>query len=226
MLYSSINSFVVRNCRFFHTFEKNILVTVKNWWSLAYGHMYIYSDMNQRLKEKRILSKYDKNNCHLSCILNLVIMLARDIQTNPGPQHRNRTVNPCGLCERPVTWSCEVVCCDECNIWYHRSCIELCAYDYELLQRSSEHWMCCKCESMNVDSFAYHSFELYASNMFSPLSRSNITIASDINTSVFCPVHTSSLDIPKRNRGDKTNPNTSTIHSTESTSFNVLNIPP
>jgi hypothetical protein len=35
MLYSSINSFVVRNCRFFHTFENNILATVKNWWSLT-----------------------------------------------------------------------------------------------------------------------------------------------------------------------------------------------
>jgi hypothetical protein len=79
---------------------------------------------------------------------------------------------------------------------------------------------------MNVDSFAYHSFELYASNMFSPLSRSNITIASDINTSVFCPVHTSSLDIPKRNRGDETNSNTSSMHSTQSTSSNVLKIPP
>jgi hypothetical protein len=79
---------------------------------------------------------------------------------------------------------------------------------------------------MNVDSFAYHSFELYASNMFSPLSRSNITIASDINTSVFCPVHTSSLDISKRNRGDKTNSNTSSMHSTQSTSSNVLKIPP
>jgi hypothetical protein len=33
--------FVVRNCRFFHTFEKNILVTVKNWWSLTYGQVYV-----------------------------------------------------------------------------------------------------------------------------------------------------------------------------------------
>ena len=79
---------------------------------------------------------------------------------------------------------------------------------------------------MNVDSFTYHSFELYTSNMFSPLSRSNITIDSDINTSVFSPVHTSSPNIPKRNRGDKTNSNTSIIHSTESTSSNVLKILP
>ena len=51
MLYSSINSFVVRNCRFFHTFEKNILVTVKNWWSITYGQMYLYSDIDQQLKK-------------------------------------------------------------------------------------------------------------------------------------------------------------------------------
>jgi hypothetical protein len=63
-------------------------------------------------------------------------------------------------------------------------------------------------------------------NITSPLSRSNITIDSDINTSVFSPVHTSSPNIPKRNRGDKTNSNTNTIHSTESTSSNVLKIPP
>lgn len=62
--------------------------------------------------------------------------------------------------------------------------------------------------------------------MFSPLSRPNITIDSDINTSVFSPVHTSRPNIPKRNRGDKANSNTSTIHSTESTSSNVLKIPP
>jgi hypothetical protein len=42
ILYSSINSFVVRNCIFFHTFEKNIFVTVKNWWSLTYGQVYIF----------------------------------------------------------------------------------------------------------------------------------------------------------------------------------------
>jgi hypothetical protein len=36
-----IKSFVVRNCRFFYTFENNILVTVKNWWFLTYGQVYI-----------------------------------------------------------------------------------------------------------------------------------------------------------------------------------------
>ena len=28
------------NCRLFHTIEKNIFSTVKNWWSLTYGQVY------------------------------------------------------------------------------------------------------------------------------------------------------------------------------------------
>ena len=54
-LYSSIKSFVVRNYRFFHTFEKNILVTVKNWWSLTYGQVYIYLLINLYLNHLNCL---------------------------------------------------------------------------------------------------------------------------------------------------------------------------
>jgi hypothetical protein len=37
ILCSFIKGFVVGNCRFSHTFEKHILVAVKNWWSLTFG---------------------------------------------------------------------------------------------------------------------------------------------------------------------------------------------
>jgi len=66
-------------------------------------------------------------------IILLIIILAGDIETNPGPRAAN--IFPCGLCDRPVTWSREGICCDNCSIWHHRSCIELCTTDYELLQR-------------------------------------------------------------------------------------------
>ena len=39
-----------------------------------------------------------------------------------------------------------------------------------------------------MDSFTYHSFELYTTNMFSPLSRTYFSIDSSLNTSVFNPV--------------------------------------
>jgi hypothetical protein len=42
ILCSSIKGFAMPNCRLFHTIEKNILITVKNWWSLPYGQLYIH----------------------------------------------------------------------------------------------------------------------------------------------------------------------------------------
>ena len=67
----------------------------------------------------------------------LALFLSGDIQTNPGPRHQ--PVYPCGFCELAVSWSPneEAVCCDECSIWYHRSCLEMCTKDYSLLQRSN-----------------------------------------------------------------------------------------
>jgi len=34
------------NCRLFHTIENNIFITVKNWWSLTYGQVYIMNFYN------------------------------------------------------------------------------------------------------------------------------------------------------------------------------------
>ena len=55
----------------------------------------------------------------VSCLL-----LAGDVSPNPGPK-RQASVYPCGLCDLPVTWDCQGVCCDDCDIWHHKSCLEL-----------------------------------------------------------------------------------------------------
>ncbi|CAC5376108.1 unnamed protein product [Mytilus coruscus] len=77
-------------------------------------------------------------------MLILILLLAGDIELNPGPRTKQQSIYQCGLCEHPVTWNCEGVCCDDCNIWHHKSCIELCSTDYDLLQRSNVQWLCCK----------------------------------------------------------------------------------
>ena len=65
----------------------------------------------------------------------LALFLSGDIQTIPGPRHQ--PVYPCGFCELAVSWSPneEAVRCDECSIWYHRSCLEMCTKDYNTCQR-------------------------------------------------------------------------------------------
>jgi len=106
----------------------------------------------------------------------LVIILAGDIELNPGPN--NKSVFPCGLCDLPVTWNCQGVCCDACDIWHLKSCIELCSYDYKLLERSNVQWLCCKCESINISTFTFRSYEIETSNIYELLSDPNLTIDS------------------------------------------------
>ena len=89
-----------------------------------------------------------------------LLLLSGDIHINPGPRAKNSSVFPCGLCEYPVTWSCKGVACDDCSIWFHQSCIELCSADFELLNHSNIQWKCYKCNSINCDSFTFHSYEL------------------------------------------------------------------
>ena len=126
-----------------------------------------------------------RNHSLLTCIL----LLCGDIQQNPGPV-RNAHIYPCGLCELPVTWEhVDGLCCDGCDVWHHRSCIELCSADYDLLARHSHiQWLCCKCDSINVSSFTFHSFELNTSNMFDPLSQID-SVSTDM---VFSPLYASS----------------------------------
>ena len=121
-------------------------------------------------------------------IFSVALLLAGDIQINPGPG--TKSVYPCGVCEDPVTWNCRGVACDNCNIWYHGSCMELCTKDFELLNKSNIQWHCHKCDTMNCDSFTFRSFSLNCTNFYSPLSDIDLTFES-IN-SVFSPLKTSS----------------------------------
>ena len=120
----------------------------------------------------------------------LVILLSGDIELNPGPT--NKSMYPCAMCDLPVTWDCMGVCCNDCSMWHHKSCMELCTKDYDLLhvQRSCVQWLCCKCNSMNVSSFSFRSFEI-DSNYYAPIQDLNITLES-IASSAFSPLKTSS----------------------------------
>ena len=60
--------------------------------------------------------KASKNHSTLS----LILILSGAIQLNPGPRTKQRSIYSCGLCEHPVTWNCDGVCCDDCSIWHHR----------------------------------------------------------------------------------------------------------
>ena len=97
----------------------------------------------------------------------LIIISSGDIQVNPCLT----SVYPCGCCELPATWDHRrAVCCGNCKLWNHFECIELSSSKINILQFANISWVCCHCESLNVDSFTYHSYEFELSNRFSVLS--------------------------------------------------------
>ena len=113
------------------------------------------------------------NHTFLALIFSLI---SGDIQPNPGP-----TIYPCGFCELPVSWSTPGVECEACDIWFHKSCIEMCTRDYDNLANVS--WLCCRCHSINHSSTTFHSYELITSNYYEPLrGNSDCSILSSIGS--------------------------------------------
>ena len=155
-------------------------------------------------------------------IILLILIQSGDIELNQGGP-RQASIFPCGMCEIPVPLSNEGVCCDCCSVWHHKSCIELCTTDYELLQRSNVQWMCCKCDSLNVSSFTCHSYEIENVSYYEPLNTTESFL--DSFTSQFSPLKTSSPKSAQNNsKSHRKEPNSTNKSRTESTS--IPNLPP
>ena len=123
-------------------------------------------------------------------LLKLILILSNGIELNPGP--RNASSFPCGYCDQSLKWSDQGVCCREGNIWHHKSCGDISTKEMAYLEHSIVVWLYCKCESVNVDSFTSHSYELYTTNFNTPLSGTEQSIDSLNSTGPFSPLHTSS----------------------------------
>ena len=118
-----------------------------------------------------------------SSLLFLILLLAGDVELNPGPE--DVYIFPCGHCNRPVTWSQQGVCCDDCSIWFHLSCGDSNLSNYSDLESSKVNWYCFRCNSLNVQNFTYNSSLLQTSNRFDCLN-SSTTLEEN-----FSPLHTS-----------------------------------
>lgn len=168
-------------------------------------------------------------HCKNRTLTILAIVLAGDVQLNPGPN--NNSVYPCAICDLPVTSCCQGVCCDECSVWHHKSCMELCTKDYSLLQRSYVQWLCCKCNSLTVSSFSFRSFDV-DQNYYAPIQDPNVTVDS-VSSSVFSPMKTSSPISNNRSRSSVRtisessrlkSTNSDSLHHSKKNNLRILNI--
>ena len=167
-------------------------------------------------------------------------MLSGDIEANPGP--KVKSIYPCGICEYEVTWKCKGICCDNCNIWFHHTCTNIDSLEYLLLGRANTQWKCPRCDSINVDSFTYNSFEISCHNSFAPLAQAEYRSSLDsISSDPFTPIHTSSpqqkrspnrsssghssSDSKRKSKSFRYSRTTNSSSRTESNS-SVFNLPP
>ena len=100
----------------------------------------------------------------------LIVLLGGDIQLNPGPN----SVYNCGYCECPCEWGSDpamgAICCDNCSVWFHKSCVSMSTQDYIRLGEVDDSWPCPRCRVSNIQSFTFMSYNLSTSNRFDLLS--------------------------------------------------------
>ena len=138
-------------------------------------------------KHKILKIRTHRNNTWIALLL-----MCGDIHPNPGPQTQAETF-PCGFCDLHVSWSQRAVACDECNVWYHKSCMSMISEEYASLEaHSSCSWCCMKCNSLNVDSFTFHAYEVHTNNSFEPLASIPGDDSVFLSPSAFAPTTHSS----------------------------------
>ena len=184
------------------------------------------SHSHNKTPGKNDLSTLTRSKSSPSCSLStkqlslFIILLAGDIQLNPGPCPQTSTY-PCGTCELPVTWSSAGICCDQCDVWHHKSCIdEMNSEEFSKLENSASDWNCFKCKSISSSSFTYHSFCLESSTDAVSFAHSSASTIPSPPHNPFPPTLKSSTPRPPRspNSPPTSPPNLSSISSSSSDS--------
>ena len=133
----------------------------------------------------------------------ILIILAGDIEMNPGPRFQCRTCKKyCKAAEKAVE-------CEDCEKRVHASCVNLgpvelqkiesgndswyCSNckaesfmsdsEYEMMQTSNCTWICPKCDLFNFsDSFFNEQFNLESENRFDLLAKGHVTKSTETLT--------------------------------------------
>ena len=63
----------------------------------------------------------------------------------------------------------KAVCCDTCDIWFHKTCVSMLSTEYSELN-SVDNWFCYRCDSHNCDTFHAYEYSIPTSNSFSVLT--------------------------------------------------------
>ena len=115
------------------------------------------------------LSKSDSQR-HALFLISL-LTLSLNVELNPGPTFKY----PCGACSRPCKKNQLAICCDYCDLWYHKKCLDMNSKVYEALENHCSYsWICCQCGLPNFSSSLFDSFSApIENNKFFPIKNLN-----------------------------------------------------
>ena len=129
--------------------------------------------------------------------LSLLILLAGDIETNPGPR---RPKYPCGECHKACTsyrGAKASILCNTCDSWFHADCAHISDEIFDTLGRTDLPWECCKCGVPNLSTSLFDTIlvgsEYESSSISSCLSATRL---SSVDSEVGSPIAQSSPSKP------------------------------
>ena len=97
----------------------------------------------------------------------LLLLLAGDVETNPGPV---RTVRDrCNICSKACTKKQRAIQCDSCDQWYHSTCLHMNTPVYIALENKDVSWHCSQCGMPQFSSCLFNSHDLDITNSYSSL---------------------------------------------------------
>ena len=82
------------------------------------------------------------------------------------------SIFPGGCCEDPVTWEQGGICCDSCDLWFHKDCVDMRSFTFLAYSTTNVSWICCRCNHSNFDRNLFYSFEIETTNNFDNLNSS------------------------------------------------------
>ena len=157
---------------------------------------------NHKLARKQ---KHHKPN--ILIVLRLLLLLAGDIEMNPGPTVKY----PCGQCNKAV--KLDSVACNTCDRWYHRKCLGMRKNIFLNLGDAS--WHCLNCALPNVTAFLDSTVDVHETRFD---SLRDISTSESLESSVnFHPSPTKCSSPKKRTT------NTTKRHHRKPVKINIIN---
>ena len=123
-----------------------------------------------------------------------LILLSGQVELNPGPPPMSGSLNLSSilpwmwLLRKPaVTWEQRGICCDSCDMWFHKDCVDMGFFTFLAYSTTNVSWICCRCNHSNFDENLFHLFEIETTNNFDNLNSSCSESVENSPNSDFAP---------------------------------------